>query len=170
MGDIRDYQKLLRRNRLKQCPDCQVDLIVGREGEYSCPRCQKIYYDDFGKIRNFIEKYPDSSIREIMENTKVPRRTIQAYIDYCHLEYSGSSSGYEKCTQCGAPIRCGRICPQCAAKMSEGSYNPYTVGDYKFGYEKAESQRETPKISGYGGRSGGAANDSNGMYFVRKKK
>ena len=116
------------------CPDCGCDLIKQREGEYKCPQCKKTYLDDFGKIRTFLEENPNASIQDIVNNVKVPRRVINEYIDYCHLEYSGSSYGYSVCQYCGATLRCGTICPACAEKgeARRKDFNPYKVGDYKY--------------------------------------
>lgn len=165
MRNYTDYLKLLHANRLTKCPDCDAALIASREGEYQCPRCKKYYYDDLGRIRNYLEEHPGSSIKQISEGAHVERRTIQAYIEYCHLEYTGSSNGFQMCSVCGALLRCGTICPNCAANAQAGTYDPLTVGAFKYGSREEAAFRVDSDISGHVDGSGLIGNDEQMRHF-----
>ncbi len=167
MRNYTDYLKLLHANRLSVCPDCDVDLMASREGEYKCPRCGKYYYDDLGRIRNYLEENPGSSIRQISEGAHVDRKTIQAYIEYCHLEYTGSSNGFQMCSICGAPLRCGTICPNCAAKSPSGSFDPLTVGAFKYGSREDAALRTGPDVEGYFDGKNLSAEDNQMRHFKK---
>ena len=48
-------------------------------GVYKCERCGREYYDDFKKIRNFLEKNGPSSALDISRGTGVAMPTIKEY-------------------------------------------------------------------------------------------
>ena len=170
MGDTLKYMKLLRKNRVDICPDCQKPVVIVRSGEFECPQCKKVYYNDFGKVRKYLEENPDSSIQDIMIDTGVSRKMIQEYIDYCHLEYSSKSSGYAKCSRCGTPIRCGRICPSCASMMKEGEYDPDTVGSYSFGQVGKPQTTQEGRTRGFVGTKNQSSDPANGKFRYLKSK
>lgn len=63
-----------------QCEECGELLEKnGFMGVYTCPRCGREYYDDFRKIRNFLEYNGSATAWEISKNTGVSTSAIKAY-------------------------------------------------------------------------------------------
>lgn len=71
----------LRVNKIPlQCEHCGQNLQQDVEmGVYKCERCGREYYDDFKKIRNFLEKNGPSSALDISRGTGVAMPTIKEY-------------------------------------------------------------------------------------------
>lgn len=70
----------LRVNKIPmQCEYCGEPLQRGVMGVYKCSRCGREYYDDFRKIKNFIEHNGPSTAWEISRGTGVSLPTIKAY-------------------------------------------------------------------------------------------
>ena len=71
----------LRVNKIPlQCEHCGGSLQQEIEvGVYKCERCGREYYDDFRKIRNFLEQNGPSLAVDISRGTGVAMPTISAY-------------------------------------------------------------------------------------------
>lgn len=63
------------------CQKCGGDMKFAGLGEYKCDRCGALEYDDFGKVRLFLEKYPGATAYEVSRNTGVSRRQITRMIE-----------------------------------------------------------------------------------------
>ncbi len=87
-------------------------------GEYRCSECGFIMYDDFGKVRNYLEVHRGATQSMVAQATGVPMETIRQFLREERLEISNNSSVMLACEICNAPIRSGRYCPECAAKVN----------------------------------------------------
>ena len=61
------------------CDKCNRELENVDVGTYSCPVCNRLYYDDFTKIRNFIESNGPSPAHVIAKGTGLPKETIRQF-------------------------------------------------------------------------------------------
>lgn len=62
-----------------QCQECGTKLQSKGDGVYRCVKCNIDYYDEFRKIRNFIEENGPSSAITISRATRVPLQTVNHY-------------------------------------------------------------------------------------------
>lgn len=62
-----------------QCEYCGTRLQDGIRGVYRCYRCGREYYDDFRKIRNFLEQNGPSPAIVIAKSTGVSMETVDYY-------------------------------------------------------------------------------------------
>ena len=70
----------LRMNKIPvECEFCGGDISNGPKGEYICVKCGKENFDDFHKIRNYIEKYGPAPAVVVSRNTGVPMATIEYF-------------------------------------------------------------------------------------------
>jgi hypothetical protein len=70
----------LRMNKIPvECEFCGGDIDKGPKGEYICVSCGKENYDDFNKIRNYIQKYGPAPAIVVSRNTGVPMATIEYF-------------------------------------------------------------------------------------------
>lgn len=86
LGQPQSFQKIdtrsnaFRVNKIPlQCEHCGQPLDKGFSGVYTCPGCGREYYDDFRKIRNFLEFNGAATAWEISRNTGVSMNAIKAY-------------------------------------------------------------------------------------------
>ncbi len=98
------------------CPECGGTMVFEGLGEYSCEKCKHKEFDDYGKVRSYLEKNPGSTAYEIAQHTGLRQRNIRKLIQDERIEISENSKVFLKCEMCGADIRSGRYCPQCLVK------------------------------------------------------
>lgn len=120
-------------------------------GEYRCSECGFIMYDDFGIVRNYLEKHSGATQSEVSRATGVSMDTIRYFLKEDRLEVSATSAVMLSCEICKSPIRSGRYCEACARKVR-------ISGEA----EKAASHKSN--LSGYG-RSAG--NEKGARRFIR---
>ena len=123
------FDKLRRGNLKVSCEKCGAPLKGVRSGQYQCTECGAIEYDDFGKIRKYLDENGPASKEEIMKATGVGKAVVIDYLKEQRLMVSGK--GNNVCVLCGARIAAGTLCIDCK-------------GGNK------------PKPSGTGSRSGGS--------------
>lgn len=115
----------LRINKIPlECEFCQGTVEQHSIGVYRCVECGRENYDDFQKIRNFLEKAGAAPIAVIARNTGVSYKTIEYFWNEEFLEIPESITVRLSCAKCGAPIRSGTLCDNCKInkEQSNSSY------------------------------------------------
>lgn len=124
--------------RPTNCKKCGTRYSYKAFGEYECPECGFIEYDEYGKIRKFLDDNGPQPAVAISKATKIPVPVINQYLREGRLEIPDGSEIFISCEICGADIRFGRYCPQCASKLAkdlQSALMPSEIG-------------EVPKMSG----------------------
>ena len=98
----------------EKCDDCEVMLNFSGLGEYTCPKCGKKYYDDYGIVRNYLDQHRQATVTQISIDTGVKDNEVTRMLREERLEVSSDSKSFLNCEACGKPIRSGRYCPECA--------------------------------------------------------
>ncbi|MDE6387993.1 MAG: hypothetical protein K2L82_09330 [Lachnospiraceae bacterium] len=119
------------------CKECGGILIFKGVGEYKCEDCGHLEYDDYGTVRNYIEKHPGITSAQVSEATGVTQKSIREMLKEERLEIAPTSNAFLTCEICGKQIRSGRYCSRC-----EAAY-------HKEIEEKARASRNI-NISGFG--------------------
>lgn len=109
------------------CEKCGGEMIYKGVGEYQCESCAAVTYDDYGKVRLYVEQHPGATIAEAEAGTGVPHKIIRRLLREERLEVAAGSRTFLSCRACGAPIRSGEFCPQCAAKQPKKTEDPRRV-------------------------------------------
>ena len=107
-------------HKMAKCEKCGGRLVYKYSGIYECEDCHVEVYDDFGRVKKYIEDHGPSSANEISMNTGVELSTINKFLRLGRVEIPEGSGYYITCNICGAPIRYGRYCMECAMKNSNG--------------------------------------------------
>lgn len=142
MRNLNDILNIDVYNRPTECPQCGGIMIFKGCGEYKCEDCKYVAYDDYGKVRNYVEQYPGVTSAQVSDATGVKPQTIRTMLRESRLEIAEDSNAYLKCEICGVNIRSGRVCPKC-----EVTYNKMI--------EEKERQKRTKLMEGFGmGRIG----------------
>lgn len=100
------------------CEACGGELVYKGVGEYQCGQCGDVVYDDYGKVRLYVEQHPGATIGETEAATGVPHKVIRRLLREERMEVSADSRTFLVCRGCGVTIRSGDFCPKCALKHS----------------------------------------------------
>ncbi len=95
------------------CDKCGGVMIFKGVGEYRCEDCRALAYDDYGKVRIYLEKHKGATAAEVEAATGVKQKTIRLMLKESRLEVTDDSKTFIFCENCGKKIRSGRLCPQC---------------------------------------------------------
>lgn len=98
------------------CTICGGIMMFKGVGEYHCDMCGRIAYDDYGKVRCYIEEHPGANATQIEAGTGVSQKHIRQLLREARIEIASNSSTFLKCELCGAPIRSGVRCDKCDKK------------------------------------------------------
>lgn len=65
----------------ERCSKCMSTRISYTGcGEYECADCKNIELDDYGKVRNFLEKHSGANMADVVRATSVSEQTIKRMI------------------------------------------------------------------------------------------
>ena len=110
LGSVEKY------NIPKVCKECGGVMIFKGVGEYHCENCDAVDYDDYGKVRGYIEEHRGATAAQIESAVGVSQRTIRRLLKDGRLEVAEGSKAYLRCELCGKQIRTGQYCPECEIK------------------------------------------------------
>ncbi len=99
-----------------KCSICNGSLVYKGVGEYQCNECYNLEYDDYGKVRLYIESHNGATAAEISEATEVSQGKIRQMLKEERLEVTADSRAFLHCEMCGREIRSGQYCTECDTK------------------------------------------------------
>jgi hypothetical protein len=114
--------------RLSRCEACGDLLMYQGLGKYYCETCDKIYLDDYGKVREYLDKHGPAPAVIISRDTGVSRSVVNALLYEGRIEIPEGSTQYLNCEMCGCSLKFGKICPKCANLLGAEKKN-YYVGE-----------------------------------------
>lgn len=127
-------------NRPTICAECGGIMVFKGVGEYECEDCGGLAYDDYGTVRNYIEKHPGATSAQVSEATGVTQKSIRDMLKEERLEIAPNSNAFLTCEICGKPIRSGRYCPRCESayhkEIEERARAARNINMSGFGMEK----------------------------------
>lgn len=115
-----DVERLLMTdtyNIPRECVKCGGVMVFQGLGEYKCEKCGELAYDDYGKVRGYIEEHRGATAAQVEEATGVSQKTIRRLLKEGRLEVAEGSKMFLRCELCGKDIRSGKYCPECEVKM-----------------------------------------------------
>lgn len=99
------------------CKECGGVMVFKGVGEYRCEDCRAVDYDDYGKVRLYIEEHPGANAAQVEENTGVSQKIIRRLLKDGRIEVAEGSKSFLRCEVCGKNIRSGQFCPECETKV-----------------------------------------------------
>lgn len=109
----KEFNEINTYNRPTFCDECGGVMVFKGVGEYQCEKCGYLAYDDYGKVRNYIEKHMGANAAEASKATGVSQKSIREMLKEARLEIAPNSTFFLRCEICGAAIRWGRFCAKC---------------------------------------------------------
>ena len=88
---LKDFTNTDVYNRPTICKECEGVMIFKGVGEYKCEKCGFLDYDDYGKVRNYLEKHVGATSAQVAEATGVSMEETAAAIGIL------SDAGRHKC-------------------------------------------------------------------------
>ena len=139
MKKAKDMELIIARRKPKSCPRCFGKIDYVGIGTYRCTACKYEFLDDFGKIKDFLDRNGPTPATVINSATGVDLDIIDYYLREGRLEIPDGDGLYIKCESCGCEIRYGRYCVECAKKMS---------GDLKSAFIGSAGEKPTKREAG----------------------
>lgn len=131
------------------CTKCGGVMVFKGVGEYHCEDCGDVAYDDYGKVRLYIEEHKGATAAQIESAIGVSQRTIRKLLKEGRLEVAESSKTFLRCEVCGKSIRSGRYCPECEInvhrKMEEKQRQELQKSKHAQGYSGPQKVDEGQK-------------------------
>jgi predicted RNA-binding Zn-ribbon protein involved in translation (DUF1610 family) len=140
-------------NRPTYCKSCQGVMVYKGLGEYRCEDCGEQDYDDYGKVRSYLEAHRGANVTEISEETGVSHKSIRNMIKEDRFAVIDNSGGYIRCEMCGKNINSGRLCSKCEMI-------------YHRQLEAEARSRRKPTVAGGSARAGA---ESGSMRYARER-
>ncbi|MBO5337140.1 MAG: hypothetical protein J6A94_08460 [Lachnospiraceae bacterium] len=135
------------------CKKCGGIMIFKGVGEYQCEDCGSLDWDDYGKVRNYIEKHRGATAAQIEAEIGVSQRSIRKMLKESRIEIAEGSKSFMHCEVCGKEIRSGRFCHECEMRVHRNMEEQYR-----------EALRKD--VKGYGTNEGG---DTGHRRFMREE-
>lgn len=85
MDEVIDY------NKPYVCSKCGELMVYAGIGEYKCPQCKFVDYDDYGKVRKYLETHKGAKAIDVELDTGVTQKNIRNMIKESKLQVIGSS-------------------------------------------------------------------------------
>lgn len=114
---MEDFGMLEKYHVPQVCKVCGGVMIFKGVGEYHCEECRAVDYDDYGKVRLYIEEHPGANAAQVEENTGVSQKIIRRLLKDGRIEVAEGSKSFLRCEVCGKSIRSGQFCPECETKV-----------------------------------------------------
>lgn len=73
------------------CTVCGGELNYNGLGEYMCESCEHMEYDNYGKVRVYLENHPKASVNQIAMGTGVSRMEVVRMVDEGKFVVDGST-------------------------------------------------------------------------------
>lgn len=99
------------------CKKCGGVFVFRGVGEYHCEDCGEVEYDNYGKVRLYIEEHKGATAAQIEQAIGVSQRAIRQMLKDGRLEVASDSKTFLKCEGCGKAIRSGQYCPECEVSI-----------------------------------------------------
>lgn len=116
---MEDFGILEKYHVPKICKQCGGIMIFKGVGEYRCEGCSAVDYDDYGKVRLYIEEHPGANAAQVEEKTGVTQKIIRRLLKDGRIEVAEGSKTFLRCAVCGKSIRSGEFCPECETKVHQ---------------------------------------------------
>ena len=106
-------------NRPIHCEKCGGIMVFIGVGEYRCEDCKAHAFDDYGKVRAYVEEHKGATAIEVESATGVSQKAIRNMLREDRLEVTADSKSFLHCEVCGVNIRSGKYCQKCRMSLNK---------------------------------------------------
>jgi predicted RNA-binding Zn-ribbon protein involved in translation (DUF1610 family) len=144
--------RYLAGKRLSRCDACGAVLTYKGLGKYHCEECGNTYLDDYGKIREYLDKHGPAPAVIISRDTGVDRSVVNALLYEGRIEIPEGSKQYLNCEMCGCSLKSGKICPKCASLIGADKDNYYVGEKPRFDNSNNRNNKIMGTLTGESGK------------------
>lgn len=123
MGGNGFIEKRLQEDIPQRCTQCgSTRLYYQGLGKYECKACKNVELDDYGKIRDYIDRNGDTPAAILVIDLGIPKEIVDFYVKDGALEVVVDESRINTltCAKCGCTILSGRYCFACQKELTDG--------------------------------------------------
>ncbi len=115
---------------LRNCIRC--GRIFPYVGMPICNICVEKEEEDFKRVKEYINENPGTTVFEVSDATEIPVDRILKFLKEERLEVSSENFNLIlECESCGKPIKSGKYCDQCKAKLTNEMRREFGIGQSK---------------------------------------
>lgn len=118
---------------LQACLRCGGMFIYSGVDRRLCRACKKKDDEEFQSVKNYIYDNPSATIMETSQVTGVRAARIKSYLREGRLIIPDESPIFLNCDVCGASIKFGKVCRQCADTLSAEFKKAMSINEYNIG-------------------------------------
>ncbi len=114
---------------MTNCPKC--GRLFARQNRPICEACYRKDEEMFEIVRSFIKENKTLDIDDIIDETGAGKKQILRWVREGRIDLVLPEGDGLTCSKCGRPIKVGRVCKRCAAKLQNslgGIQKPKTEG------------------------------------------
>ena len=82
-----------------------------------CVDCAREDQEQFNKVKEYLKEHSTATVIEITKATGVERKQIFEWVKSGQLDIASVVDLGLSCESCGKPIKSGRFCIECAARI-----------------------------------------------------
>lgn len=123
-----DLETMLNeRKKPADCSNCGNALRYVGAGKYSCDKCGHVEYDDFGKVREYLETHGPTPAYTIAKELGIPVKVISKMLKDGRLQIPKGETKFTYCSKCGCAIRFGQYCDDCSKELMKNAPKGHLV-------------------------------------------
>lgn len=101
---------------VRNCKGCGR-LFNYMGGKPLCPNCIAVLEDKFKEVKEYLRENVYCTMQELADQNDVTIQQIKQWVREERLTFTSDSPLTIECENCGAPIKTGKYCINCVAKL-----------------------------------------------------
>ncbi len=118
---------------IQECRRCGKMFCFSGVGKCICAECKAEDEADFEIVKEYIYDNHSATIMEVSKETGVKIARIKSYLRDGRLIIPDGSAIFLNCEICGANIKFGRLCRECADTLSSELKREMQIDDFQVG-------------------------------------
>ncbi|NLY29761.1 MAG: hypothetical protein GX047_03935 [Firmicutes bacterium] len=118
---------------LRNCARCGKLFTAVSSSMKLCIDCEREDQDQFNKVKEYLKEHAAATVIEITKATGVERKQIYEWVKTGRLDIASVVDLGLSCESCGKPIKSGRFCIECAARIESDARKVLADGKPKQG-------------------------------------
>ncbi len=99
---------------LRNCKEC--GKVFSHPSQTLCAHCSKVRSEEFIKVKDYLQSYPNAPLGEVASATEVSIESIEEFIRQGRLTVIPKGANVT-CAVCGKAVPYGRVCAACRGDL-----------------------------------------------------
>lgn len=132
-SDFMNTTGTFEKNDIYTCARCGKIFQYSGIGLRLCQACKEIDAKEFELVKDYIYENLAATVQDTAIATGVRVRRIKEFLRDGRLLIPDNSVIFINCESCGASIKCGRLCRECANALSGEKKKEMEIEEYNIG-------------------------------------